>query len=82
MKLEVSRKAAERPTPLRGARALRGRPDRAAWRWRLAVGLFVARLIARPLGQAGEVLEGVAAGDFTGRLDLDTRTRWAGWPRR
>ena len=38
----------------------------------IGVGLLVARLIARPLEQAGEVLEGVAAGDFTRRLDLDT----------
>ena len=38
----------------------------------LGMGLFVARLIARPLGQAGEVLERVAAGDFTRRLELDT----------
>ena len=38
----------------------------------IGVGLFVAGLIARPLGQAGEVLEGVAEGDFTRKLELDT----------
>jgi len=35
--------------------------------------VVMARVIARPLGQAVEVLEAVAAGDFTRRLDDDSR---------
>jgi methyl-accepting chemotaxis protein len=39
----------------------------------LVLGLVIARMIARPLGEAVGVLEAVAAGDFTRRLDIDTR---------
>jgi methyl-accepting chemotaxis protein len=37
------------------------------------LGFLIARLIARPLGQAVHVLEAVAGGDFTRRLELDTQ---------
>jgi methyl-accepting chemotaxis protein len=37
------------------------------------LGLFIGRLIARPLGNAVHVLTAVAAGDFMQRLDVNTR---------
>ena len=39
----------------------------------IALGFFIARMIARPLGQAAEVLGAVAAGDFTRRLDVHSK---------
>ena len=39
----------------------------------IALGFGIARLIARPLGQAAEVLGAVAAGDFTRRLDVHSK---------
>jgi methyl-accepting chemotaxis protein len=39
----------------------------------IAFGLFIGRLIARPLGQAVDVLQALSAGDFTRRLEVDTR---------
>ena len=39
----------------------------------LAVGFFNARIIAKPLRKTLIVLEGVAKGDYTRRLDLDTK---------
>jgi len=39
----------------------------------VAIGYFIARLISRPLGQAVGVLQTVAAGDFTTRLDVNTK---------
>ncbi|HVY60608.1 MAG TPA: methyl-accepting chemotaxis protein, partial [Planctomycetota bacterium] len=39
----------------------------------MGLGYGVARMIARPLGEAVTVLETVAAGDFTRRLDFDSR---------
>jgi len=39
----------------------------------IAVGYFLARVISRPLVRAVGVLESVAAGDFTARLDVDTK---------
>lgn len=37
----------------------------------LGIGFFISRLISRPLNQAVNVLQAVAAGDFTQRLDFD-----------
>jgi methyl-accepting chemotaxis protein len=39
----------------------------------MVVGVLIARMIARPLGAAVGVLQLVAQGDFTRRLDVDTR---------
>ena len=39
----------------------------------LVIGVFIARLIANALGNAVKVLETVAKGDFTTRLDVDTK---------
>ena len=39
----------------------------------LGLGILIARLISRPLLRTVEVLECVAAGDFSRRLDLNTR---------
>jgi methyl-accepting chemotaxis protein len=39
----------------------------------VGTGIFIGRLIARPLAQAARVLETVAAGDFTRTLDVDTK---------
>jgi methyl-accepting chemotaxis protein len=38
-----------------------------------ALALFITRMIARPLGRAVQVLEAVAGGDFTPRLDVTDR---------
>jgi methyl-accepting chemotaxis protein len=39
----------------------------------IGMGFGIARLIARPIGQAVEVLEAVAAGDFTRKLAVETK---------
>lgn len=39
----------------------------------LALGFFIAKLIANPLGRTVDVLENVAAGDLTQSLDVSTR---------
>jgi methyl-accepting chemotaxis protein len=39
----------------------------------LAMGYFIARTIANPLAQTVRVLEAFAAGDYTQRLDVDTK---------
>jgi methyl-accepting chemotaxis protein len=39
----------------------------------LGIGVVIARMIARPLGEASDVLQTVAAGDFTQTLDIDTK---------
>ena len=39
----------------------------------LSLGYFIARVIARPLARTVGVLEKVAAGDYTQKLDIDTR---------
>ena len=39
----------------------------------LGIGYFIARLIAQPLNQSVGVLQAVAEGDFTQRLELDRR---------
>ncbi|MCC7421277.1 MAG: MCP four helix bundle domain-containing protein [Planctomycetaceae bacterium] len=39
----------------------------------LALGYFIARIVSRPLTQAVGILESVAHGDFTQRLDLNSR---------
>jgi methyl-accepting chemotaxis protein len=39
----------------------------------LGIGVFVARAIANPLGQAVKVLEAFAGGDYVCRLDVDTK---------
>ena len=39
----------------------------------LLLGWSIAAMIARPMGKAVEVLEAVAAGDLTRRLDVDTK---------
>jgi len=39
----------------------------------LAISVYVGRLVANPLASTIEVLSGVAAGDFTRRLDINTR---------
>ena len=39
----------------------------------LVLGYVIARMLSRPLVAAVDVLEGVAAGDFTRSLDLDTK---------
>ena len=39
----------------------------------VTIGIFIARLISRPLIEAASVLQTVAAGDFTRKLDLHTK---------
>jgi methyl-accepting chemotaxis protein len=39
----------------------------------LGLGVWIGRLIGRPLGQAVQVLEAVAGRDFTQRLEIDSR---------
>jgi methyl-accepting chemotaxis protein len=39
----------------------------------LAISVYVGRLVANPLSSTIEVLNGVAGGDFTRRLDINTR---------
>jgi methyl-accepting chemotaxis protein len=39
----------------------------------LFLGYLIARMVAKPLAQAVTILETVAGGDFTRRLDLDTK---------
>jgi methyl-accepting chemotaxis protein len=39
----------------------------------VVLGVMISRMIAGPLGRAVEVLQNVAAGDFTRKLDVDTK---------
>ncbi len=48
----------------------------------IGLGFFIAKLIVKPLHQAIEVLESVAAGDLTRVLEVDTTDEVVRWQSR